>query len=194
LDKVHPDVFPVQTPIGTPQEIDDMAKKTAVKKAVKKPSKPAKKKSPSTKAKPAKKPELSKDEKLVAALRAVKPSDQKSFLKILAENPHDNCKLVRAWMEIAHQTRARNVKDDELDPLLIDWLEFVIQNVANGAAATLGHAGEEIETQREETGNADEGDESAWSEDELQEAEELVSSLSEMYGEETPCIAFVRLT
>ncbi len=164
-----------------------MAKKkpaAAVKKAPK-ASKASKNKS----TKKAPKKVVGHEEQLVRKLRAAK--DTKEFFTLLTENRRENQQLILSWAAVAEHVR--NTTAQDLEPVLIEFLEHAFRNVGvvDSTVPTLADAEQEIQVQRDELG--DENADAAWSLDELEEIEGCLADLIGEHDSDHPLAIFVEL-
>ena len=166
-----------------------MAKKkpaTAVKKA---PPKKAPKASKNGLVKKGSNKVIGHEEQLVGKLRAAK--DTTTFFKLLAENPRENQQLILSWAAVAEHVRTAAAQD--LEPILIEFLEHAFRNVsvAANAVPTLAHAEQEIQVKRDQHG--DENPDSAWSAEELEDIEGFLADLIGEHDSDHPLAVFVEL-
>lgn len=162
---------------------------TAVKKA---PAKKAPKANKKRSAEKGSKKVAGHEEQLVRKLRAAK--DTKEFFKLLAENPRDNQQLILSWAAVAEHVR--NTAAEDLEPVLIEFLEHAFRNVGVVASTvpTLADAEQEIQVQRNELDERGaENADAAWSLDELEEIEGFLADLIGEHDSDHPLAVFVEL-
>jgi hypothetical protein len=123
-----------------------------------------------------------------------RPRIQRRFFKLLAENPDENQQLVLSWAAVAEHVRSTAAQD--LEPVLIEFLEHAFRNVdvPPSTVPTLADAQEEIQIQRDEhEEHGDENPDAAWSLDDLEDIEGFLADLIGEHDSDHPLAIFVEL-